>query len=75
MSTRLAPLSATDSYTYANGVIAYYRPGFIHIHAGSMEPAIVIPSKAWPVVIAVCKTLGLTDIEASLLAEAAEAYA
>jgi len=71
----LAPLGVTDSYTYANGVIAYYRPGFIHIHGSATTPAVVIPSNLWPVITAVCMAMGLNDIEAALLAEAAEAWA
>ena len=71
----LAPLGATNTYSYRNGVIAYYRPGFIHIHGDAMTPAVVIPSNLWPVITAVCMAMGLNDIEAALLAEAAEAWA
>jgi len=72
---RLAPLGATDMYSYRNGVLVSYGDGFMRFYASCETPPITIPAKSWPVIVAVAKVLGLSDEEGNLLAEAAEAYA
>jgi hypothetical protein len=76
--TRLAPLGdSTDSYTYANGVIAYYSRSarMMWLHASVMDCAVGIPSDQWPTIVAVAASYGLSAAEANQLAEAAELYA
>lgn len=69
----LRPLGPTDSYSYPNGVIAYFSDDYLVIHASMQSRPVRVPGHAWPVIVAVAKALGLDDDEASLLAEAAEA--
>ena len=80
MSTRmepqpLAPLGETDTYAFSNGVIVTYGEGMMRFFADLSQPPVIVPSKLWPVIEAVGLALGLTRTEATLLAEAAEAYA
>jgi len=77
----LQPLGATDLYSYANGVVAWYSPGFCHIVAVvsdpivHQDPAITIPRTQLATIIAVARSYGLSEDEAGLLAEAIERYA
>jgi len=79
--TPLAPLGPTDCYAYANGVIAWYEPGFVSVLARisdpglAQDPPIRIPRHQYPVIVAVCEAYGLSHDDAALLAEAAERYA
>lgn len=73
--TGLGALADGDAYSFRNGVIAYYSPGFMHIHASAHEQGVTIPRQFMPVIKAVGMAMGLTDTEAALLAEAAENHA
>jgi len=73
--TGLGPIGATDAYSFRNGVIAYFSPGFVHVHASANDHAITIPRVAYAVTKAVCLACGLTDTEAALLVEASERFA
>jgi hypothetical protein len=73
---KLRPLDhPSHSYTYANGVIAYYSPGYVHIHAGAHEPCVTIPRHQPAGIRAYAMACGLSSDEAGLLVEAVEAYA
>ena len=71
----LMPLGPSDSYSYPNGVLAYYTPGFVHIHASVMDAAITIPRSYWATIVKVAESFGLDNTEATLLAEAVESFA
>jgi len=73
--TGLGPIGPTDVYSFRNGVIAYFSPGFVHIHASVNDQAITIPRVAYAVTKAAGMACGLTDTEAALLVEASERFA
>lgn len=71
----LKPLGPTDAYTFANGVIVYWSIDGINarIHASADSTAVIVPMHLFPIIVAVLVAMGLSDIDASLVAEAAEA--
>lgn len=73
---RLQPLGATDTYAFSNGVMVTYGEGAMRFYAVDAEHGpVIVPKQCWPVIVAVGQAMGLTQTEATLLAEAAEAYA
>ena len=77
------PLGETDSYTFANGVIVYFgdremerkHDRTVYIHGGADQRPVSIPADLGHVIYVVCFASGLTTEQASLVREAAEAFA
>jgi hypothetical protein len=72
MTTTLEPLGETDSYSYANGVIAYFIPGHIVIHPSVDQAGITIALHRRSHIIHHALACGLSHDEAQALAAATE---
>jgi hypothetical protein len=71
----LAPLGATDCWSFANGLMVTYEDGLVYFYNGYDQLPVTVPKQLGHVTYAVAIASGLDATQAGLIREAVEAYA